>query len=108
MQRANDGSSSQEIYPATSQFAGAGTREHEAPPILRFKKSVDDVQEFGHTLDFVENHRRVPGRPPDEIAQSLGPRGQFARNVRLEEIDDERVGQGVAEPGRLPGSAGPE
>ena len=108
MQRADDGSSSQEIHTATSQLAGAGAREHEAPPILRFKKGVDDVQELGHTLDFIENHGRAPGRPPDEITQSLGPRGQFARDVGLEEIDDECAGQGVPEPGRLAGSAGPE
>lgn len=108
MQCADDSTSSEEVNTAAPQLAGAGAAEHKAPPILRFKKSVDHVQEFGHILDFVENHGRAPRLSPDEVTQSLGPRGEFARDLRLEEVDDQRVRQGVTEPGRLAGPPGPE
>jgi len=108
MKGADDSPSSQEVDPAAPQLARTGTGEHEAPTILRFEQGMDDVEELGHALDFVDNHGRAPGRPPNEIAQSLGPGGELARDVGLEEVDDERIGQGMAKPCRFAGAAGTE
>ena len=108
MQGADDSPSSQEVDTAAPQLARTGAREHEAPAILRFKQGMDHVEELGHALDFVEHHGRAPGRPQNEIAQSLGPGGELARDVGLEEVDDERIGQGVAKPRRFAGAAGAE
>src|SRR5712691_2644233 len=82
--------------------------EDEAPAVLRFKKGMDHIEKLGHAPDFVDNHGRAPGRPPNEIAQPLGPGGELARDVGLEEVDDERIGQSMAKPRRFAGAPGAE
>jgi len=87
MQRPDDSPSSHEVDPAAPQLASTGTGEDEAPAVLRFKKGMDHVEQLGHALDFVDNHGRAPGRPPNEIAQPLGPGGELARDVGLEDVE---------------------
>jgi hypothetical protein len=69
---------------------------------------MDDVQEFGHSLDLVQHDRRSAGRAPHEIGQPLRPRRELARHIGLEEVDDERLREHLAEPRRLAGPPGTE
>ncbi len=92
VQRPDDRAAGQQVDPASAELARAGPGQHESAPVLRFNEDVDDVQQLGKALDLVDDNGQPVRCATHEIAQSFRPRGQFAGDVRQEQINDQGVG----------------
>src|SRR6266542_2335896 len=103
MHRSDDSPTSEEIHAAATQLARARSGEDKPTPILRFKQRVDDVEQLRDPLDFVHDHRAAFWRSTDEVSQAFWPCLKLARKIGLQEIDEERVGHRLVEPGGLAG-----
>src|SRR5258708_4109602 len=78
--------SSQEVGPATSQLAGAGPGEREAPTLL-LDQSVHFVEDGRHLLHFVDHDPALMARR-NHAFEPFRTREQARGGVGLEQIYD--------------------
>jgi len=108
VQRADDCAPGQEVDAAAAQLTGARTGEDEAQPGVALDEMVDHVEEFGDPLHLVDHDRRPLAVSEDELGEPFGAGAHLAEDLRLKEVDDQRVALGVPDPARLAGAARPE
>jgi hypothetical protein len=108
VQGPQDGSPREEVDAAAPQLARARTGEDELRVPPPGQVGVNDAQDLRHALDLVQNDHLPVRGAEDQLIQPFGPGLEVAIQVRLEQIDEESVGNGLTEPCRLARSAGSE
>lgn len=74
----------------------------------RFVDPMDLVEQHRETLDLVDHHPRPRWKRRHQIHEVRRVATELQVAGRVEQIDEERLGEDSPQPGRLAGSAGPE
>ena len=98
---AHQGAAREQVDSTAPELASAGTGEDEPVPAPGFHEMVNDVQELGDPLDFVDDHIGTGRRSADPFPQAFRASRQPPVLLRLEEIHHERVREDLAQPGGL-------
>ena len=78
--------SGKEINPPAPQLARARAGEHKSLPLARLEEFMDDIQQFGDSLDLVHYDRVALGGPEGKIAQAFRAGAHLAVDFGPEEI----------------------
>ncbi len=101
MHGAVEGSAPEKIDAAPAELPRAGTGEREAPSVRRLENRVHDGQQFGDSLHLVDDDVGSVGLGGDYLAEPFRPGTERAVERRFEQIQMERLGKLLQDPGRL-------
>ena len=69
---------------------------------------MDNREQLGDALDLVDDHGLSSASAREQFSQALGTGTQAAVRRRLEQVDEQGVGDSLAQPRGFPRSAGTE
>jgi hypothetical protein len=97
------GAAGEEIDAPATELPRARARQYESACSFRLRvdELMDDGQQFGHALDFIEHDVGSLRTAEHEFAQSFGPGLKLSEDLGTKEVNEERAGKLAFEPSRL-------
>jgi hypothetical protein len=108
VERSDDGAAGEKVDSASPELSGLEPVRTEATPVGGLDDGVHDVQQFGHPLHLVQHHSAAFRVAADDVEHALGSRDQTSGDIGQQEVDDQRIRESAAQPGRFAGPAGAE
>src|SRR5881227_1622398 len=106
MHGTHHGAASQKIHAAAAQLAGARSGKDETPPLVLLHQRMHQMEQFGNSLHFINDHGQIGPRSLDNVAEPFRTGRQFTSKVGLEQIKQQALGKRLAQPRGLPRTTG--
>ena len=91
MERAQDRAARHQIDARAFEFPRTGSSKNELPLLFRFDQGMNDREQLGNLLHFIDHNLPFCRVALDQLPQALGVRAISAKGCGVEQVQAKRI-----------------